>query len=60
MADATIKVKLVKSVIGRKPEHRATVRGLGLKRINQVVEVRVTPEARGMIHCVRHLVRVEG
>ncbi|OFZ74000.1 MAG: 50S ribosomal protein L30 [Betaproteobacteria bacterium RBG_16_64_9] len=60
MADATIKVKLVKSVIGRKPEHRATVRGLGLKRINQVVEVRDTPEARGMIHCVRHLVRVEG
>jgi large subunit ribosomal protein L30 len=59
MADATIKVKLVKSVIGCKQAHRATVKGLGLRRMNQVVEVRDTPQVRGMIDSVRYLVRVE-
>jgi large subunit ribosomal protein L30 len=59
MAEATIKVKLVKSVIGRKQAHRATVRGLGLRHINQVVELRDTPEIRGMIDAVRYLVQVQ-
>lgn len=54
-----IKVKLVKSPIGCKQSHRATVRGLGLRRLNQVVEVQDTPEVRGMIETVHHLVRVE-
>jgi large subunit ribosomal protein L30 len=56
----TIKVKLLKSVSGCKQGHRDTVRGLGLKRINHVVELADTPEVRGMIHRVNYLVRVEG
>lgn len=55
-----IKVKLVKSIIGCKESHRATVRGLGLRRINQTVEVADTPENRGMINRVNYLVRAEG
>jgi large subunit ribosomal protein L30 len=60
MADKKIKVTLVKSVIGCKQAHRATVRGLGLKRINQTVEVADTPQVRGMIQAVNYLVRCEG
>ena len=55
-----IKVKLVKSVNGCKRGHRDTVRGLGLKRINQVSELADTPEVRGMINRVAYLVRIEG
>jgi large subunit ribosomal protein L30 len=55
----TVKVKLVKSPIGCKRGHRATVRGLGLRRMNQVVELQDTPEVRGMIDTVRYLVRIE-
>ena len=60
MADKKIKVTLVKSVIGCKQAHRATVRGLGLKRINQTVEVVDTPQMRGMIQAVNYLVHCEG
>ena len=49
----------VKSPIGCKESHRATVRGLGLRRMQQIVEVIDTPEVRGMIDTVRYLVRVE-
>ena len=55
----TIKVKLVKSTNGCKQGHRDTVRGLGLKKINQVSELTDTPEVRGMIHRVNYLVRIE-
>jgi large subunit ribosomal protein L30 len=55
-----IKVILVKSPNGCKTTHRATVRGLGLKRINQAVELVDTPAVRGMIERVNYLVRVEG
>ncbi len=54
-----IKIKLVKSVIGCKQSHRETVRGLGLRRINHVVELADTPQVRGMINTVRYLVRIE-
>ncbi len=54
-----IKIKLVKSVIGCKQSHRETVRGLGLRRINHVVELVDTPQVRGMINTVRYLVRIE-
>jgi large subunit ribosomal protein L30 len=54
----TIKVTLVKSVIGTKQSHRACVRGLGLKRIRHTVEVIDTPEVRGMIARVYYLVSV--
>jgi large subunit ribosomal protein L30 len=59
MADKTLKVTLVKSVIGCKAAHRATVRGLGLKRINHTVELQDTPAIRGMINKVYYLVKCE-
>ena len=55
-----IKVKLLRSVAGCKQGHRETVRGLGLKRINDVAELTDTPEVRGMINRVNYLVRIEG
>ncbi|MFM9972223.1 MAG: 50S ribosomal protein L30 [Burkholderiales bacterium] len=54
-----IKIRLVKSVIGCKQSHRDTVRGLGLRRINHVVELTDSPQVRGMINTVFYLVRVE-
>jgi large subunit ribosomal protein L30 len=60
MAEKTIKVTLVKSPIGCKKAHRATVRGLGLRRMNQTVEVIDTPASRGMIRAVGYLLRAEG
>ncbi len=57
---ATIKVTLVKSVIGRIEAHKATVRGLGLRRIRHTVELQDTPAIRGMINAVNYLVKVEG
>lgn len=56
----TVKVKLVRSLIGTRPEHRASVRGLGLRRINHTVELVDTPAVRGMINKVSYLVRCEG
>ncbi len=55
-----LKVTQLKSVIGTRPEHRASVRGLGLRRINHTVEVEDTPAVRGMINKVSYLVRCEG
>jgi large subunit ribosomal protein L30 len=60
MADNKIKVTLVKSVIGTKQDHRATVRGLGLRRLNSSAVLEDTPAVRGMIHKVAYLVKVEG
>jgi large subunit ribosomal protein L30 len=59
MADKKIKVTLVKSGIGCKASHRATLRGLGLKRINHTVELQDTPAVRGMINKVYYLVKCE-
>jgi large subunit ribosomal protein L30 len=59
MADKTIKVTQVKSVIGTKQDHRATIRGLGLRRIGHTVQLEDTPAVRGMIHKVAYLVKVE-
>ncbi|MGZ5382713.1 MAG: 50S ribosomal protein L30 [Acidimicrobiia bacterium] len=59
MADKHITVTLVKSTIGEKPKTRATVRSLGLRRMQQTVEHRDTPDVRGMVHAVAHLVKVE-
>jgi len=56
----TLKVTLVKSVIGTKESHRACVRGLGLRRTNHTVEVENTPSNRGMINKVFYLVKCEG
>ncbi len=60
MADKKIKVTLIKSVIGTKEDHRATVRGLGLRRLNQTSELQDTPAVRGMIKKVAYLVKCEG
>lgn len=54
-----IKITLVRSVIGQKPEKRATVRSLGLKKINSSVVKEDSPSLRGMAAAVSHLVRVE-
>ena len=53
-----IKVKLVRSLIGTKGDHRMCVRGLGLRRINPTVEVIDTPANRGMINKVSYLVKI--
>jgi len=54
----TIKVQLVKGLIGTREDHRATVRGLGLRRINSVSVLEDTPSVRGMINKVSYLVKV--
>lgn len=58
MATNQIKVKLVKSLIGTKEAQRATVRGLGLRRLNSVATLEDTPAVRGMINKVSFLVKV--
>jgi large subunit ribosomal protein L30 len=55
----SVKVTLVKSPHGQLARHRATVRGLGLRRMNQTVVVADTREIRGMLDASRHLFRVE-
>jgi len=57
-ATGTIKVKQIGSVIGCTDGQRATVRGLGLRRIHQVVERPDTPAIRGMVNKVPHLVTI--
>jgi len=53
-----VRVRHVKSVSGHTADQRGTVRALGLKRLHQVVEHEDTPQIRGMIFKVRHLVEV--
>ncbi|MGH3649913.1 MAG: 50S ribosomal protein L30 [Acidimicrobiia bacterium] len=55
----TLKVTLRRSVIGEKPKTRATVEGLGLRKIHQTVEQTDSPSLRGMLDKVKHLVEVE-
>ncbi|ACJ28785.1 MULTISPECIES: 50S ribosomal protein L30 [Shewanella] len=59
MATKTLKVTQTKSSIGRLPKHRATLTGLGLRRINHTVELEDTPSVRGMINKVYYMVSVE-
>ncbi|MGV7208062.1 50S ribosomal protein L30 [Oxalobacteraceae bacterium A2-2] len=58
MTTKTVKVQLVKGLIGTRQDHRATVRGLGLGRVNSVRELEDTPAVRGMINKVSYLVKV--
>ncbi len=55
----TIKVTQLKSIIGRKPDHVATIRGLGLRRIRHTVILEDTPSIRGMINKVSYMIKVE-
>ncbi len=54
-----VKVTLVKSMIGRPEKHRRVLRGMGLTKLNRTVELKDTPEIRGMIQTVCHLVKAE-
>ena len=54
-----LKITLKKSTIGRKKNQIATIEALGLKKINDVVEQNDTPQIRGMINKVSHLILVE-
>jgi large subunit ribosomal protein L30 len=54
----TLKVKLVRSPIGARESHRATVRGLGLRKLNSESVLEDTPAVRGMINKISYLVRV--
>jgi len=58
-AGKTLKVTLVRSTNGTKQQHRACVRGLGLRKIRQTVELADTPSIRGMINKVFYLVKCE-
>lgn len=55
----TLKVTLIKSVIGRLPNHKLCVKGLGLRRMHHTVEVIDTPANRGMINKVHYLLDVQ-
>lgn len=57
---AKIKIKQTGSPIRRPAAQRATLQGLGLDKMNRVVEIEDTPEVRGMVHKVRHMVEVIG
>ena len=57
--NALLKITLVKSTIGFDRKQAKVVQSIGLRRIGHSVELRDTPETRGMIHKVRHLVTVE-
>jgi len=56
---SVIRVRQVKSGIGYARDQKATLRGLGFRRLNQLVELEDTPAVRGMVNKVRHLVRIE-
>lgn len=60
MAKKTVKITLVRSPAGQMANHRLCVRGLGLRRMHQTVEVEDTPAVRGLINKVRYLLAVEG
>ena len=56
---STLKIKLVKSPIGKSPVHRKTIKALGLNKLGQVVEKNDTPQIRGMIKQVEYMLEVE-
>lgn len=54
----TIKITLVKSIIGTKKSHKATIQGLGLRKLNSSSEIIDTPETRGMINKISYLIKI--
>ena len=54
----TVKIQLVRSPIGCQESHRATVRGLGLRKVNSISELKDSPEVRGMINKISYLIKV--
>lgn len=59
MSDKTVKVRLVKGLRGVQHRHRLSVRALGLNKINDMRELKDSPQVRGLIQTVNYLVRVE-
>ena len=59
MSSKKIKITLVKSTIGRLKKHKACLRGLGLRRMGQTVELEDTPSINGMVRKVSYMVRTE-
>jgi len=59
MAEKTIKVRLVKGLRGCQQRHRLSVQALGLKKLNDVRELKDSPQVRGLINQLHYLVRVE-
>ncbi len=55
----TIQIRQIKSAIGYDKSQAATLRGLGIRRMHQVVELEDTPSIRGMVNKISHLVRIE-
>jgi len=55
----TLKVTLVKSMIGKPEKHRRVLRGMGLTKINKTVELKDTASIRGMVNAVSHMVKVK-
>lgn len=60
MSDDTIRLTYVKSAAGYSPDQEQTIRSLGFHRLNETVEKPDTPDVRGMVNKVRHLVLIEG
>jgi large subunit ribosomal protein L30 len=58
MKEGYIKIKLVRSSIGRPRKHRDVLKGMGLTKLHKVVDLKDTPETRGMVKKVSHLVEV--
>jgi large subunit ribosomal protein L30 len=58
MGTKDVKIRLIRSGIGRPRKHREVLRGMGLTKLNKVVVLKDTPEIRGMIRKVSHLVEV--
>jgi len=58
MSNKTIQIKLIKSSIGRIPNHKKCVKGLGFRKVNQTVSVEDTPSNRGMINKIIDMVEV--
>lgn len=56
---AKLRITLIKSTIGRKPDHRATAEALGLKKIGHAVEKEDSPQIRGMVDKIKYMVKVE-
>jgi len=56
---AKIRIKLVKSGIDRPERQKRTLKALGLTKMNRTVEVEATPQIKGMVHAINHLVQVE-
>ena len=54
-----LKIKQVRSGIGRPVKQKRTLEALGFKRLNQTIEVEVSPQVQGMIDAVRHLIEIE-